>query len=159
MNNYNDFRYPTSNTYAWWDMNNNESYQRSTREVSMNNTSNLDLYDSYDGYMRGNMFKNLYNEYEDYQPQRLVGESVKEEKLLELSDTAFAAHDLNLYLDVHPDDEKALKVFNQYRTKANQLMNEYENMYGALNVSSNSLNAYPWKWDSAFPWMGGNSNV
>ena len=72
--------------------------------------------------------------------------------MLQLSEIAFAAHDLNLYLDNFPDDEEAIRTFNEYRKKTNRLMEEYENTYGSLVISSNSLNAVPWAWDSRFPW-------
>lgn len=166
MNNFNDFMYPNvpvmphnpsmpsygSNTNSFG----NHFMPNNNQNMNMNpntNTSNhLQLFDSYQGYMRGNMFENLYSEYNDYKPQRLAGSTEQQEKLLELSEVAFASHDLNLYLDNFPNDKEAIRIFNEYRMRANKLMEEYERTYGPLVISSNSLNEVPWAWDSRFPW-------
>lgn len=159
MNNFNEFMYPnvpvmpqnpSMNTFNPNMFNNN--FTTSDNQNMNMNTTRLNLFDSYEGYSRGNMFKDLYSEYKNYRPQRLVGNTEQQEKLLQLSEIAFAAHDLNLYLDNFPKDEEAIRKFNEYRKKTNQLMEEYENTYGPLVISSNSLNTTPWAWDSAFPW-------
>ncbi len=166
MNNFNEFMYPnvpimpqnpnmpSYNTNINMFDNNSMMNENTSMNNNTNNTStnHLRLFDSYQGYMRGNMFKDLYSEYKNYEPQRLVGTTEQQERLLELSEVAFAAHDLNLYLDNFPNDKEAIQKFNEYRKKANQLMEEYENTYGPLVVSSNSLNTTPWAWDSRFPW-------
>ncbi len=158
MNNFNDFMYsnvpgmmtdPNMNTFD------NDFMVGNSQNMNQNMNQNMDhlqLFDSYQGYMRGNMFQDLYDEYKNYKPQRLVGKDEQQERLLELSEVAFAAHDLNLYLDNFPNDKEAIKKFNEYRQKTNQLMEQYENMYGPLVISSNSLNTTPWAWVSSFPW-------
>ena len=68
----------------------------------------------------------------------------------------FAAHDLNLYLDLHPQDGNMLEVFNQYRKEANSLLEEYESKYGPINTSSNTLDNSPFSWAiDSFPWNEG----
>ncbi len=170
MNNFNDFLFPnmpvmpqnsnmSGNNSSIFDnnfMNNNLNPNNSMQNNMNNNSNTLQLFDSYQGYMRGNMFQNLYSEYKNYKPQRLVGATPQQEKLLQLSEIAFAAHDLNLYLDNFPNDQVAIRKFNEYRTQANKLMEEYENTYGPLVISSNSLNQIPWAWDSRFPWEVNN---
>ena len=77
--------------------------------------------------------------------------------IYELSAIAFAAHELNLYLDLHPEDQSMLALFNDYRRKSNELTREYEEKYGPLNISSNSLdgNNFTWATDP-WPWEGKN---
>ena len=47
-------------------------------------------------------------------------------------------------------------LFNDYRKKANELIMKYEDSYGPLTVSSDTMsNSFLWEEDS-FPWEGGN---
>ena len=62
-----------------------------------------------------------------------------------------------LYLDVHPKDNSMIKLFNNYRRKANQLMNDYENKFGPITIDSEALNVVPFAWEEeAWPFEGGN---
>ena len=45
----------------------------------------------------------------------------KQEKLLELQKYNFAAYDMLLYLDTHPEDKKAFEMFKQLVEKFNKL--------------------------------------
>ncbi len=109
-----------------------------------------------EGFMRGNMFKDLYNPYRNYQPARLKPNNEQEELFLRMAEADFAAHDLNLYLDLHPQDGNAIDLFNQYRMQSNQLLMDYEKKYGPINIASNSLNQSPFLWvTQSFPWNEG----
>ena len=46
---------------------------------------------------------------------------------------------------------KGIQVISLIKNE-NALMEQYENMYGPLVISSNSLNTTPWAWVSSFPW-------
>lgn len=107
------------------------------------------------GYDNGNLFSSLYSQYKNYKPATLTANSERDKMLLELSRMSFAAHELNLYLDLHPDDESMLTLFNDYRERANTLINQYEEKYGPLNISSDSLNQTPFAWEKdTWPWEG-----
>ena len=117
------------------------------------NQGAMNTYGPYEGFIRGNLFKDLYDPYKNYQPAKLIPNSEQEERLLNLDQLAFAAHELNLYLDIHPDDRNALNEFNRYRKMAIEAMNTYENQYGPLSVDSDTLEAYPWAWEgTTWPW-------
>ena len=61
-------------------------------------------------------------------------------------------HDMNLYLDIYPNDREALDKFNEYRNKANELITKYERKYGPLMVkSSDTDNSF--NWVSKWPWV------
>ncbi len=121
--------------------------------------SNNNLYNPSEGYQKGNMFKNLYNSYKNYQPVPLKPTNEKEKKCYELSAIAFAAHELNLYLDLHPEDQSMFMLFQDYQRKANRLMEEYEKEYGPLNVSSEEMNqSFTWQSDN-WPWEGKNVSI
>ncbi len=119
----------------------------------MPNDENLNLFGPYEGFIKGNLFKDLYQQYKNYQPAKLTPNSEREELLLNLDQISFAAHELNLYLDIHPEDRKALALFNQYRKMENDAMNAYEVKYGPLTTKSDALEAYPWAWEgTVWPW-------
>lgn len=133
----------------------NDYFRNTTPNNMMNNQPNL--YTPEEGYNRGNLFADLYVGYKNYQPARLQANNEKDALFLEMSRYAFAAHELNLYLDMHPEDNTMLTLFNDYRTKTNQLMMEYENKYGPLTISSDEMNSsFTWVKDK-WPWEGGRS--
>lgn len=109
------------------------------------------------GYMIGNLFMDSYIPYKNYEPQRLIPQNDQGKQFLRLSEMSFAAHELNLYLDLHPEDKEKLDLFNQYRRKTNELMVQYENQYGPINLSADVLDNSPFLWEQLpFPWEGGN---
>jgi spore coat protein JB len=60
--------------------------------------------------------------------------------------------DLNLYLDTHPNDDKAIQDFNIYVEKARKLRSEYEKLFGPL-ISTFSESSNPWHWiQYQWPW-------
>lgn len=128
-------------------------YFRNTTPSMMSQSQNL--YTPEEGYNKGNLFIDLYDGYKNYKPAPLQAKNEKEALYLELSRYAFAAHELNLYLDLHPEDTTMLALFNDYRVRANKLMMDYEAKYGPLTVSSDGMeNSFTWQEDK-WPWEGG----
>lgn len=106
-----------------------------------------------EGYSKGNAFKNAYIPYKNYKVKKLVPRNEQEDLFLKLSAAAFYAHEINLLLDIEPDNREMLAKFNEYRNLTNNLMNQYEAKYGAINTASDALNSYPWNWEkNSFPW-------
>lgn len=107
----------------------------------------------YEGYSKGNAFKNLYDPYKNYKVKKLVPQNEQQDLFLKLSEVSFYAHEINLLLDVDPNNREMLKKFNEYRNMANNLINQYESKYGPINLNSNALNNYPFAWEkNNFPW-------
>ena len=143
MNNYNYLN------DEWYKSIPTNSYSYPTRNMN-NNTS---LVTPQEGYDRGNLFANLYDQYKNYRPNNLRASNEKERLFLELSRIHFAAHELNLYLDLNPNDVTMIKLFNDYRERCEQLTKEYESKYGPLTIKSDSLNQTPFMWEkSPWPW-------
>lgn len=116
------------------------------------NESPSSLFDPYNGFIRGNMFPSLYNEYR-VKPIDIMPKNDKESLLLYVDALSFAAHDINLYLDIYPNDTDMIQLFNQYKTEANKLIDEYQSKFGPLVVNSDATNKVPWTWDNApWPW-------
>ena len=135
------------------------NYQTGNERVTtpngmMNNQINLSTPE--EGYNRGNIFADLYDPYKDYRPATLKANNEQSELYLEMSRYAFALHEMNLYLDLHPEDSSMLSLFNDYRERTNRLMMEYENKYGPLTISSDEMtNSFSWVKDE-WPWAGGD---
>lgn len=143
MNNNSQF-----NNYGFPDMN-----TISNMFLNQNNSTNQNLADAYEGFLRGNLFNNLYEQYQNYRPARLVPNNEQAELLLNVNQLNFATHELNLYLDVYPDDVNMIRLFNQYQEIASEAVKKYESKYGPLTVNSLSdpnifsWEAYSWPWE------------
>ncbi len=118
-----------------------------------NMTNNNSLFTPEEGFLKGNLFSSLYSQYKNYQPMTLKATNEREKFFLELSWVAFAAHELNLYLDVHPNDTSMITLFNDYRKKEMDLSRKYEEKYGALTVMSENSNDNQFSWEEEnWPW-------
>lgn len=112
----------------------------------------LDLFNPYEGFLAGNAFKNEYVPYKDYKVYKVGINSEKDEMIFNISQYGFMMHDMNLYLDVFPNDKDALNKFNEYRLKSNELITKYERKYGPLFVKS-SDGRESFDWISKWPWV------
>ena len=78
----------------------------------------------------------------------------KEEMAMKIKEYQFAITDIALFLDTHPEDEKALSLHRNYCKKAKELKDMYQKMYGPLTIN------YPckkWRWlEQPWPWERGN---
>ena len=80
-------------------------------------------------------------------------EATMEELKEQLKCYRFAIIELGLYLDTHPDDEKAICLHNEYTKRFKMLSEQYQKVYGPLTIM------YPckkWRWlEQPWPWEGG----
>jgi len=115
--------------------------------------NNINLFDPYNGFIRGNMFPSLYNSYKVSNPFEIRPMNEQAELLTSVDSIGFAAHDIHLYLDVYPEDRRMVELYNQYRTEKNKAIMQYEQKYGPLSLNSNALETVPWAWDrQPWPW-------
>ncbi len=72
-----------------------------------------------------------------------------------INTASFAAYDMALYLDTHPDDPQALSYFQKYEQMRRQALSTYAAQYGPLNLDSVN-NEDHWSWATQpWPWEGG----
>ena len=148
--NQNIYEYPNNRLDTYNYLNNN--YNLPLYEEDANAKK---LYDPYQGFIRGNMFPNLYNGYDSISLDiRPLNEQAR--MLTNLGSLDFAAHDIQLYLDLHPNDRDMIELYNKYKNEATNLRIKYESKYGPINVDSNATDKYPWDWNnSPWPWEKG----
>lgn len=64
----------------------------------------------------------------------------------------FAAYDMLLYLDTHPADKKAFKMFQELVNKLNELKCKYEKEFGPLSqFAAAGQDSFNWL-DNPWPW-------
>lgn len=72
--------------------------------------------------------------------------------LRKIGQASFGMTDLQLYLDTHPDDAKALALYNSYRDKYVALVQEFGQKYGPLTAME-AAHGSRWLWvDDPWPW-------
>ena len=144
MNNYYNPYY-----YGW--------YQNEERRIpNISNNSEM-LENPKEGFEKGNMFMNLYDQYKNYKPMNLTPRDEQEKLLYNLLTISFAAHELNLYLDLHPEDQSMLTLFNDYKNQKDRLTKEYEEKYGPLTVCTMNQSDSAFNWtNTSWPWEGYN---
>ena len=86
--------------------------------------------------------------------ERTVDCDARREMLQEIRCLEFAINELALYLDTHPDDQKALCLHRKYCKEVKDLKDKYQKVFGPLTIN------YPcnkWRWlEEPWPWERGN---
>lgn len=77
--------------------------------------------------------------------------------MIKIQQLEFMTVELNLYLDTHPHDTRALKEYNFYTEQLTMLKKQYEQMFGPLMGFGCSQSNYGWKWIYE-PWPWENDN-
>ena len=152
MNDYIDYYNYVNNLNA---VQNQNQTQNKVKNPISKNQNKEGLSEPYVGFLRGNMFDNLYYEYKNYRPQNLNLKNEREYALLLVQMYGFAAHDLGLYLDINPNDGDAIAKRSEYMKLYTEALMKYENTYGPITQNSEVLNSMPWAWNSkSWPWEG-----
>lgn len=75
--------------------------------------------------------------------------------LNEIRSINFSIIELTQYLDINPEDRKALFLHNEYSNKLRMLTDNYQKNYGPLTMD---CPCNKWRWiDQPWPWeKGGN---
>ena len=65
----------------------------------------------------------------------------------------FAVNDLTLYLDTHPNDQKAICLHKEYCKSLKELTDKYQKIYGPLTIE---FPCNKWRWlEEPWPWERG----
>lgn len=100
----------------------------------------------------GNMFmSNNYNNMNNCEDNTMT----REKMLNEIKCYQFAITELALYLDTHPDDERALCLHRKYARELKDLQDKYQKVYGPLTIN---FPCNKWRWlEEPWPWERGNN--
>ncbi len=122
--------------------------------IDMNNQNvNSDLFSPYEGYIKGNLFKNLYDSYKNLKPVNIKINNERDELLLNVNQLSFARHELNLLLDNYPNNQNTLNLFNRYLKMEDKARENYERKFGPLDVNFENNTNTPFMWVSdKWPW-------
>lgn len=121
------------------------------------NKSKSDVLSPKEGLILGNMFLNEYDEYKNYKPSELIARTEQEKELLKIRELSFAVNDLNLKLDVEPNNFEYYKLFKLYADKLNEYLKKYSEKYDVLELNYDVNGKYTWL-SNPWPWEG-NKNV
>ena len=126
--------------------------------MNYNNYNNVDKDDVgniKEGFLRGNLFDNLYDPYKNYKYGELVARDKREELLYNILKYKFAMVELDLYLDMNPNDRSMIELYKKYMMEEKMLCEQYEKSYGPLTLDSMEVGTNKWNWiESPWPWEG-----
>lgn len=131
---------------------------KTNTNASFNNNQNMVNKNKFlsprEGFLRGNMEAGTYIPYKNMTYLNPQINSERQSDLYKLQEMAFAAHDINLYLDTHPNDANAIKLYNEYNKQEKMLNDQYERKYGPVDLSdTEGLSMTPWAWiENPWPW-------
>lgn len=67
----------------------------------------------------------------------------------------FSVIELGLYLDINPDDKRALCLYNENARRLKTLADNYQKVYGPLTIE---FPCNKWRWlEDPWPWEKGGS--
>lgn len=112
-----------------------------------------DCMNDYTTQMNNNMNFSMLNSTNDTSTCGNDGFDQNREEMLErIKCLNFAITELNLYLDTHPEDEKALCLHRKYCKEYRELTDKYQKVYGPLTVQ---FPCNKWRWlEGPWPWEG-----
>ena len=74
--------------------------------------------------------------------------------LLRLQELDFILNDLNLYLDLNPNDTRVFETFKRVAKEYDILKKRYYESYQVLELCYDTKNKYTWD-SNPWPWDGG----
>ena len=78
----------------------------------------------------------------------------RQEMIDQIKSLDFAIIELGLYLDTHPEDQRALCMHREYCKQTKDLKDKYQKMYGPLTIF---YSCNKWRWlEQPWPWERGN---
>ena len=79
----------------------------------------------------------------------------REQMLMQIRELDFAVIELSLYLDTHPEDQRALCLHRKYAKELKELKDKYQKVFGPLSIY---FPCNKWRWlEEPWPWERGNN--
>ena len=110
------------------------------------------MFDNKEAFMLGNLFKNLYMSYNGFSNYYFQPQNERQKRLALIQMYMFIAHEINLYLDTHPENSQMIMLYNEYAKLAKEAICEFENTFGPIFVMDSNENS-PFEWvKGPWPW-------
>ena len=144
---------PGNINYSKVDNNMMNSYEYMNPVNYVNNFNEKQLYNPSVGLEKGNLFQNLYCPYKNYKAMKLNPSNERDAMMYQLMQYKFGLIELQLYLDVYPEDRQMLELYRKYLSIEKQVCSEYEKKYGSITCDSEFANYNSWGWiNNPWPW-------
>lgn len=122
-----------------------------TQMIQENNNKNP--FCTEEAFMLGNLFSSLYVPYCGFTNFPVCPQNPRQACLVQVMMLEFTLHELNLYLDTHPNDQNALDRFHEIHQLVHEAREAYEKQYGPLTILSIHQKEVPWAWNQGpWPW-------
>ena len=122
-------------------------------QIYINNQELTTLVQPETALARGSSFANLYIPYK-YETTKILKGTNPRQNILALIDIySFMVTDLRLFLDTHPNNERAKMLTNTFITELNKLKDYYNTNFTPLTMDCLSNESYiigPWPWEDRF---------
>ena len=122
-------------------------------QINVNNQELTTLVTPEAALARGSSFSNLYIPYK-FETNKILKGSTPRQNILALIDIySFLVTDLNLFLDTHPNNERAKMLINTFKTELVKLKDYYNVNFSPITIDSISNESYitgPWPWEDRF---------
>ena len=106
------------------------------------------------GFYLGNIFTDSYDGYKNYKSKRINAYSEQQKLLLRIYELDFILNDLNLYLDIKPNDTRMFEIFKKCSLELDVLKKKYYEKYEVLELCKDTKDRYTWI-SNPWPWDGG----
>lgn len=131
---------------------NNEKDVLNTMKIKENNNRNP--FCPEEAFMLGNFFSSLYVPYCGMTNYPVCPQNQRQALLVQVMMLEFNLHELNLYLDTHPNDQEALNRFHEFHHAVEDARKKYEQQFGPLAILSIHEKEVPWVWNNGpWPWQ------
>lgn len=112
-----------------------------------------EMYTLKEALEKGNLYPKIYKGYKNYKPATIKVKNEREKCLLEIQELDFSLNELNLYLDLFPNDKYAYSIFKKYTEEMKRKCENYSKIYGPLLLSDLTQD-YEWSM-GVWPWEEG----
>ena len=122
-------------------------------QINMNNQELTTLVAPEAALARGSSFVNLFIPYKFETNKILKGTNPRQNIIALIDIYAFVVTDLQLFIDTHPNNERAKTLILTFKTELNKLKEYYNTNFTPLTMDSISNESYitgPWPWEDRF---------
>ena len=120
---------------------------------NQNNNNFNNVLSPKEGLILGNLYVDEYDPYKNYRPREIKATSMQGKELLKIRELSFAVIDLNLKLDIEPNNKELFRLFKLYNEELNDRIKDYSDKYMPLELCETNGESFDWI-NNPWPWEG-----